>query len=191
MPASHAADAAGLAPPPAHPQADLPEPAGHAVALADWRAEREAGTRLGDVYAAAGEPAAAISYYIACGENEPLSKVAGQLPEKPFALPVPTNLADLPPWERAASCVIAGSTADLLPDSDAVSWPAAALDGFTQAEPVPSPVPLHNSRRCCGLRFGRMSWPRERSRFVFLRLALPGEGDRLDEASGGYGRVER
>ena len=32
----------------------------HAVALADWRAEREAGTRLGDVYAAAGEPAAAI-----------------------------------------------------------------------------------------------------------------------------------
>ena len=28
----------------------------HAVALADWRAEREAGTRLGDVYAAAGEP---------------------------------------------------------------------------------------------------------------------------------------
>ena len=110
----------------------------HAVALADWRAEREAGTRLGDVYAAAGEPAAAISYYMACGENEPLSKVAGQLPEEPFALPVPANLADMPPWERAASYVIAGSAADLLPDSDAASWAAAALDEFTQAVPVPS-----------------------------------------------------
>jgi hypothetical protein len=110
----------------------------HAVALADWRAEREAGARLGDVYAAAGEPAAAIGCYIACGENEPLSKVAGQLPEEPFALPVPANLADMPPWERAASYVIAGTAADLLPDSDAASWAAAALDDFTQAVPVPS-----------------------------------------------------
>jgi hypothetical protein len=45
----------------------------HAVALADWRAEREAGTRLGDVHAAAGEPSAAIGYYIACGENAQIS----------------------------------------------------------------------------------------------------------------------
>jgi hypothetical protein len=110
----------------------------HAVALADWRAEREASARLGDVYAAAGEPAAAISNYIACGENEPLSKVTGQLPEEPFALPVPANVAELPPWERAASYVIAGSAADLLPDSDAASWAAAALDEFTQAVPAPS-----------------------------------------------------
>jgi GNAT superfamily N-acetyltransferase len=46
----------------------------HAVALADWRAEREAGTRLGDAYAAAGELATAIGYYIASGENEPVGK---------------------------------------------------------------------------------------------------------------------
>jgi hypothetical protein len=98
----------------------------HAVALADWRAEREAGTRLGDVYTAAGEPAAAIRFYIACGENERLTKVAGQLPEEPFALPVPASLADLPPWERAAFYAIAGSAADLLPDSIAASWAAAA-----------------------------------------------------------------
>ena len=108
----------------------------HAVALADWRAEREAGSRLGDVYAAAGEPAAAISYYIACGENESLSKVTAQLPEEPFTLPVPANLADMPPWERAASYVTAGSTADLLPDADAASWAAVALDEFTQAVPA-------------------------------------------------------
>jgi len=110
----------------------------HAVALADWRAEREACTRLGDVYAAAGEPAAAISFYIASGENERLTKVAGQLAEEPFALPVPANLADLPRWERAAFYVIAGSAADLLPDSIAASWATAALDEFTQSVPVPS-----------------------------------------------------
>lgn len=110
----------------------------HAVALADWRAENEAATHLGDVHAAAGESAAATGYYIAAGENEPLTKLAGQLPEEPFTLHVPTNLTDLPPWERAASYVIAGSAADLLPDSDAESWAAAALDEFTQAEPVPS-----------------------------------------------------
>ena len=64
----------------------------HAVALADWRAEREAGTRLGDVYAAAGEPVTAIRHYIASGENEHLTKMAGQLPEEPLPLPVPADL---------------------------------------------------------------------------------------------------
>ena len=89
----------------------------HAVALADWRAEREAGTRLGDVYAAAGEPVTAIRHYIAGGDNEQLTKIAGQLPEEPLPLPVPEDLAGKPPWERAASYVIAGSAADLLTDT--------------------------------------------------------------------------
>ena len=110
----------------------------HAVALADWRAEREAGTRLGDAYVAAGEPATAISCYIASGENEPLGKAAGQLPEEPFELPVPADLAGMLPWERAASYVAAGSAADLLADSSAESWAAAALDEFTPADPAPS-----------------------------------------------------
>jgi hypothetical protein len=101
-----------------------------AVALADWRAEREAGTRLGDVYAAAGEPVTAIRHYIACGENEQLTKIAGQLPEEPLPLPVPADLAGKPPWERAASYVIAGNAADLLTDTDAAGWAAAALDEF-------------------------------------------------------------
>jgi hypothetical protein len=109
-----------------------------AVALADWRAEREAGTRLGDVYAAAGEPVTAIRHYIACGGNEHLTKIAEQLPEEPLPLPVPADLAGLPPWERAASYVIAGSAADLLADSDAAGWAAAALDEFTRTPPVPS-----------------------------------------------------
>lgn len=61
-----------------------------------------------------------------------------QLPEELFALAVPANLADMPPWERAAYYVIAGSAADLLPDSAAASWAAAALDEFMQAVPVPS-----------------------------------------------------
>ena len=103
----------------------------HAVALADWRAEREAGTRLGDVYAAAGEPVTAIRHYIAGGDNEHLTKIAGQLPEEPLPLPVPEDLAGKPPWERAASYVIAGSAADLLTDADAAGWAAAALDEFT------------------------------------------------------------
>ena len=110
----------------------------HAVALADWRAEREAGTRLGDVYAAAGEPVTAIRHYIACGENEHLTKIAGQLAEEPLPLPVPADLAGKPPWERAASYVIAGSAADLLTDTDAAAWAAAALDEFTRTPPVPS-----------------------------------------------------
>jgi hypothetical protein len=110
----------------------------HAVALADWRAEREAGTRLGDVYTAAGEPVTAIRYYIACGENEPLTKMAEQLPEEPLPLQAPTDLAGKPPWERAASYVIAGSAADLLTDSDAAGWAAAALDEFTRTPPMPS-----------------------------------------------------
>ncbi len=110
----------------------------HAVALADWRAERVAGTRLGDVYAAAGEPVTAIRHYIACGENEHLAKIAGQLPEEPLPLPVPADLAGKPPWERAASYAIAGSAADLLTDTDAAAWAAAALDEFTRTPPVPS-----------------------------------------------------
>ena len=110
----------------------------HAVALADWRAEREAGTRLGDVYAAAGEPVTAIRHYIASGENEHLTKMAGQLPEEPLPLPVPADLEAKPLWERAASYIIAGSAADLLTDTEAAAWAAAALDEFTQTTPVPS-----------------------------------------------------
>ncbi len=110
----------------------------HAVALADWRAEREAGTRLGDVYAAAGEPVTAIRQYIAGGDTEQLTKIAGQLPEEPLPLPVPEDLAGKPPWERAASYVIAGSAADLLTDPDAAGWAAATLDEFTRTPPVPS-----------------------------------------------------
>jgi hypothetical protein len=109
-----------------------------AVALADWRAEREAGTRLGDVYAAAGEPITAIRHYIASGENEQLTKIAGQLPEEPLPLPVPADLAGMPPWERAASYVIAGSAADLLTDDEAAAWAAATLDEFTPTPPLPS-----------------------------------------------------
>jgi hypothetical protein len=110
----------------------------HAVARADWRAEREAGTRLGDVYAAADEPIAAIGYYIAGGDNEQLTKIAGQLPEEPLPLPVPEDLAGKPPWQRAASYVIAGSAADLLTDPEAADWAAAALDEFTRTPPLPS-----------------------------------------------------
>lgn len=110
----------------------------HAVALADWRAEREAGTRLGDVYAAAGEPLTAIRHYISGGDNEQLTKIAGQLPEEPLPLPVPEDLAGKPPWERAAAYVIAGSAADLLTDPDAAGWAAATLDEFTRTPPVAS-----------------------------------------------------
>jgi hypothetical protein len=109
-----------------------------AVARADWRAERQAGTRLGNTYAAAGEPVTAIRHYIASGENEQLTKIAGQLPEEPLPLPVPTGLATMPPWERAASYVIAGSAADLLTDAEAAAWADAALDEFTATQPVPS-----------------------------------------------------
>ncbi|MGH3275266.1 MAG: hypothetical protein ACRDNZ_13205, partial [Streptosporangiaceae bacterium] len=110
----------------------------HAVALADWRAEREAGTRLGDVYAAAGEPANAIRQYIAGGDTEQLAKIAGQLPEEPLPLPVPEDLTGKPPWERAAFYVIAGRAADLLTDPDAAGWAAAALREFARTPPVPS-----------------------------------------------------
>ena len=110
----------------------------NAVARADWRAERQAGTRLGDAYAAAGEPVAAIRYYVTSGENEHLTKVAGKLPEKPLPLPVPAGLAAMPPWERAASYVFAGSTADFLADAEASAWADAALDEFTATQPLPS-----------------------------------------------------
>jgi hypothetical protein len=110
----------------------------HAVARADWRAEREAGTRLGDVYAAAGEPVTAIRQYIAGGNIDQLTKLAGQLPEEPLPLPVPEDLAGKPLWERAASYVIAGSAADVLTDPEAAGWAAAALDEFTRTPPVPS-----------------------------------------------------
>jgi tetratricopeptide (TPR) repeat protein len=109
-----------------------------AVALADWRAEREAGTRLGDVYAAAGEKVTAIRHYITCGANDQLTEISGQLPEEPLPLPIPHDLAGKPPWERAACYVIAGSAADLLTDPDAVGWAAAALAEFTPTPPVPS-----------------------------------------------------
>jgi hypothetical protein len=99
----------------------------HAVALAGWRAEREAGTRLGDACAAAGEPVTAIRHYIARGENEHLTKVTGQLPEATLALPVPAGLAGNPAWERAASYVFAGSAADLLTDTDAAAWGSRRL----------------------------------------------------------------
>ena len=110
----------------------------HAVARADWRAEREAGTRLGDVYTAAAEPVTAIRQYIAGGDTDQLTKIAGQLPEEPLPLPVPEDLAGKPPWERAASYVIAGSAADLLTDPEAADWAAATLDEFTRTPPVPS-----------------------------------------------------
>jgi hypothetical protein len=62
---------------------------------------------------------------------------------------------DLPPWERAAYYVIVGSAADLLPDSAAASWAAAALDEFTQAVPVPSLTASPSLEACKA--FGRLA----------------------------------
>ena len=127
----------------------------HAVAVGDWRAEREATTRLGDVYAAAGEPTTAIRHYVAGGSNEQLLKIAGQLPEEPLPLPVPEDLGGKPPWERAASYVIAGSAADLLTDPEAAAWAAAALDEFTRTPPVPSLTPSPGFEACTA--FGHLA----------------------------------
>ena len=97
------------------------------VTLADWRAKREASTRLGDVYATAGEPVTAVRHYIIAGGTDRLKDLAQRLPEEALALPVPDDLASFPPWERAAYFTIAGSAADLLADSQATAWAAVTL----------------------------------------------------------------
>jgi hypothetical protein len=108
------------------------------VTLADWRAEHEARTRLGDVYVTAGQPVTAIDHYIAAGDTERLKKLPQQLPDEPLPLPIPDDLPSLPPWERAASFTIAGAAADLLTDSDATAWAELALAEFAATEPAPS-----------------------------------------------------
>ncbi len=108
------------------------------VTLADWRAEREAGTRLGDVYATAGEPATAVRHYITSGNTDRLKDLAQRLPEEALPLPVPDDLAELPPWERAAYFTIAGSAADLLTDSEAAAWAAVTLAELMATTPAPA-----------------------------------------------------
>jgi hypothetical protein len=140
--------------------------------MAFWRAEREAGTRLGDVYAAAGEPVTAIRHYIAGGANEQLTKIAGQLPEKTLPLPVPEDLAAKPPWERAAAYVIAGSAADLLTDPEAAGWAAATLEEFTRTPLVPSLTVSPGLEACKA--FGRLAGATtEEQARQFLSIAEP------------------
>jgi hypothetical protein len=50
------------------------------VTLADWRAEREASTRLGDVYATADDPVTAVRHYITSGETDRLKELAQRVP---------------------------------------------------------------------------------------------------------------
>jgi hypothetical protein len=79
------------------------------------------------VYATAGEPVTAVRHYIDSGGTDRLKDLAKRLPEEAFPLAVPDNLADLPPWERAAYFTIAGSAADLLADGQAPAWAAVTL----------------------------------------------------------------
>jgi hypothetical protein len=108
-----------------------------AVTLGDWAGERQAEIRLGDLYAAAGEPMTASEHFITAGEADRLSELPRRLPEQTLPLKVPPGLAGMPAWERAAACSFAGAAADLLADSDAIDWAEATLAEVIQDAPAP------------------------------------------------------
>ena len=108
-----------------------------AVTLGDWAGEREAEIRLGDLYATAEEPVTAIEHFITAGEADRLTELPRRLPEQTLSLPVPSGLADMPAWERAAAFSFAGAAGDLLADSDANDWAEATLTEVIRDAPTP------------------------------------------------------
>jgi tetratricopeptide (TPR) repeat protein len=83
-----------------------------------FQAELEARRLLGNLYARAGEPAAAVWHLIRAGQAKEAAEIAGMLP---FPLPLTSELAHLAPWVRASALEVLAAQADIRPAGEAAT----------------------------------------------------------------------